>query len=210
MEKSTLSFDLTGTLATFKFCDAVWFEGLPRLYAQKHGGGIDQAREFLTREYKEIGDQVVEWYDIKYWFNRFDLGTGWTELIKEFSPSIEFYPETPQVLERFSQMYDLVLITNAAREFVEIETASIQKYFTRIISSVSDFGEVKKNPEFYAKVCQSLGEAPSGWIHVGDHWQFDYLAPRGIGITTFFLDRQKEKTGNFIIHSLRELETKLL
>ncbi|MDD5093733.1 MAG: HAD family hydrolase [Dehalococcoidia bacterium] len=210
MAKNTLSFDLTGTLATFSFCDAVWFQGIPRLYAAKNGMGFDEAKEYLLRAYDEVGDHAVEWYDIKYWFSRFDLGTGWTELIEEFIPNIEFYPETHAILERFSQTHELVLITNAAREFMEIETASIQKYFSRIISSVSDFGEVKKTPEFYARVCQSVGEDPSGWIHVGDHWQFDYMAPRGAGITTFYLDRQKEQAGDFIIHSLSELESKLL
>ncbi|MFA4835657.1 MAG: HAD family hydrolase [Dehalococcoidia bacterium] len=210
MEKGILSFDLTGTLATFKFCDAVWFEGMPRLFAEKNAISVDESREYLRQNYAELGDQVVEWYDIKYWFARFGLGTGWTELLEEFSHNIEFYPETSAVLEQYSRMYNLVLITNASREFVEVETASIKKYFSKIISCVSDFGEVKKTPEFYARVCESLGGEPSEWIHVGDHWQFDFLAPRGIGITSFYLDRRKESLGEFIIHDLSELESKLL
>jgi HAD superfamily hydrolase (TIGR01549 family) len=210
LEKSVLSFDLTGTLATFRFCDSVWFEGLPTLYAEKNSITFVEAKEHLRKNYDELGDHATEWYDIKYWFARFGLGTGWIKLLQEFSSRIEFYPETLEVLERCSRMYDLVLITNASREFVEIETAPIKRYFRNIISCVSDFGEVKKTPEFYAKVCHSLGEDPAGWIHVGDHWQFDFLAPRGIGITSFYLDRRRARVGEFIIHDLNELERKLL
>lgn len=210
MDIRILSFDLTGTLATFRYCDSVWFEGLPRLYAQKNALSVDEARTVLRKAYDEIGEEALEWYDIKYWFNRFGLGTGWAELLQQHSHTIEFYDETQGVLERCSQSYDLVLITNAAREFVEVETPSITKYFRKVISSVSDFGEVKKHPEFYARVCDSLGVDPSAWVHVGDHWQFDFMAPRGIGMTSFFLDRKKERSGEFIIHSLGELERKLV
>lgn len=210
VKKPILSFDLTGTLATYRFCDAVWFEGLPQLYAQKHHLGIDESREYLTGVYQEVGDQRVEWYDIKYWFQRFDLGNGWNALLKQFSHHIEFYPETPATLEQYRQNYDLVLITNACREFAEVEIASIKEYLSNVISCTSDFGEVKKTPQFYHKVCQSLGEDPADWFHVGDHWQFDYVAPRGIGMTAFYLDRTRETDGEFIIHHLSELASKLL
>ena len=113
--KDVLSFDLTGTLATFSYCDAVWFEGLPELYAEKYNVPVDKAKEYLTEQYKMVGDQAPEWYDIKYWFGRFRLGNGWGKLLEQFSPRIEFYPEAKSTLQQCSQKYDLVLITNAAR-----------------------------------------------------------------------------------------------
>ncbi|MDY6910904.1 MAG: HAD family hydrolase [Chloroflexota bacterium] len=208
--KKTLSFDLTGTLATFKFCNSVWFEGLPKLYSRKNGIGFDEARDYLSKRYDEVGDEAVEWYSIEYWFDRFSLGDGWENLPEQFSHNIEFYPETFEVLEQCSQQYELILLTNAAREFVEIETSSIKKYFSKIISSVSDFGEVKKTPGFYARVCRFLGKEPHELTHVGDHWQFDYIAPQECGLTTLFLDRTRQSSGEFIIHDLGEIQSKLL
>ena len=210
MKNGMLSLDLTGTLATHKFCDAVWFDGLPRLYAVKNAIPLEEAREYLKKNYDEIGDEAVEWYDIKHWFNRFELGENWGQLLEDLSPHIEFYPEATEVLAELGQWYDLVLITNASREFVEVETASIKKYFSQIISSVSDFGEVKKTPEFYARVCRFLGQDPRDLIHVGDHWQFDFVAPRGAGITAFYLDRARKLTGDFILYDLSELKSNLL
>jgi len=206
----TLSFDLTGTLTTYRFSDLIWFEGLPRLFAEKNALPLNEAREYLKKHYDEVGDEAPEWYDIKYWFKRFNLGNGWRELLENFKSEAEFYPEVEDVLAKLSQKYEMILITNASREFVEIEIEPIKGYFKRLISSVSDFGEVKKTPQFYAKVCRSLGKEPRDLIHVGDHWQFDFIAPRQLGIEAIFLDRSGERKGDFIIHSLSELETKLL
>lgn len=210
MKKSILSFDLTGTLATFRFCDAVYFEGLPRLYAARYGVPFEEARAYLKSQYDTLGEEIPEWYDIKYWFHRFGLGDRWDELLREYMPHIEYYSEAPQILERCSREYELVLITNASREFMEIETHPIREYFTRTISCVSDFGEVKKTAEFYGKVCRSLGRRPEEITHVGDHWQFDFVAPRGHGLRAFYLDRTGERSGQDIIHSLVELESRLI
>lgn len=210
MKREILSFDLTGTLATFKFCDAVYFEGLPRLYAERHGTRFEEAQAYLKSQYDTLGEEIAEWYDIKYWFNRLGLGEGWTELLRDFAPRIEFYPEAPDMLERYSREYELILITNAGREFMEIETAPIKKYFARTISCVSDFGEVKKTPDFYGRVCRSLGREPEEITHVGDHWQFDFIAPRGHGLRAFYLDRTGERDGEHIVHDLIELETRLI
>lgn len=210
MGKEVLSFDLTGTLATFRFCDSIWFEGLPRLYAEKHAIDFKGAREHLRRAYDEIGDAAVEWYDIKYWFNRFRLGNEWQSLLEEFSYNIEFYPESEAVLSELGQRYELILITNACREFVDVEIADIKRHFNQVISCVSDFGEVKKTPAFYSRICRFLGREPSDLIHVGDHWQFDFVAPRDFGMNAFYLDRTRERTGEYIIHNLNEMQAKLI
>ena len=210
MKKSILSFDLTGTLATFSFCDSIYFDGLPTLYAEKNGIAIDQAREHLKRCYDEVGDHHIDWYDITYWFDRLDLGNGWNMLLNDLSHNIEFYPESKAVLTELSQEYELILTTNACREFVEIETDPIRDHFSQIISCVSDFGEVKKTPEFYGRVCQFLDRDPEDIIHIGDHWQFHYVAPSEFGLTAFFLDRTGKRSGDYVIHDLSEMVAKLI
>ena len=209
MIRRIISFDLTGTLTTYRFSHRVWFEELPRLFAQKNKIGLDEARERLKRIYGEVGEESPEWYDLKYWFRRLDLGNGWQELLESASTEIEFYPETKQVVEKLSQSSDLVLLTNAAREFVEVEVREIKSYFRSLFSCVSDFGQVKKTPEFFLEVCKVLGVKPGELIHVGDHWKFDYLAPRQAGVRAFYLDRSRKARGKFILHDLQELEERI-
>ena len=210
MKNRILSFDLTGTLATFKFCDSIYFEGLPKLYANKYGIEIGAARQYLVAAYEEVGDQEADWYDLPYWFDRFDLGNGWESLLNDLSHNIEFYPESKDVLSKLSEDYELILISNACREFLDVETSIISKYFSRLISCVSDFGQVKKTPEFYARVCRFLKLEPHEIVHIGDNWQFDYVAPTEYGITSYYLDRTGKQNGDFIIHDLCEIEAKLL
>lgn len=210
MKKKVLSFDLTGTLATFGFCDSIYFEGLPGLYSEKHGIGFEESKHHLIAAYNAIGDQEADWYDLKYWFNRFDLGDGWDSLMADLSHNISFYPESVSVLASLSEKYELILISNACREFLEVETTSIKKFFTRMISCVSDFGEVKKTASFYARICTYLERDPQEIIHIGDNWMFDYVAPTKCGITSFYLDRTREKFGEYVIHDLSEGEARLI
>lgn len=200
---------MTGTLVTYRFCDSVWFEGLPEVYAQRKGVPLEQAKEYMFQEYARVGDERVEWYDIKYWYRHFGLGSGWEMLLDGLRHRREFYSETRQVLESLSGKYDLVVVTNAAKEFVDIEMAEVRHYFKRIFSAVSDFHQVKKTPDFYLQVCRTLGIELQELIHIGDHWQFDFVAPQSLGIRAFYLDREGQKEGPSILHSLMELENRL-
>lgn len=210
MNRPALSFDLTGTLATFGFCDSIYFEGLPRLYASKHGIEIEEAKSYLAGCYDEVGDQEPDWYDIKYWFKRFELGNGWYPLLNELSHNISFHPEAEPVLASLGKKYEIIMVSNACREFIDVETASIRSYFSRIISCVSDFGQVKKTSEFYTMLCQHIGKEPQEIIHIGDNWQFDFVAPREAGLQAIYLDRTKQASGDHVIHTLSELEDALL
>jgi FMN phosphatase YigB (HAD superfamily) len=65
-------------------------------------------------------------------------------------------------------------------------------------------------------VCEILNVKPQAVVHIGDHWVFDFINPRKIGITAYYLDRAQE-TGKerttaelkeddaFIISDLNEL-----
>ncbi len=206
-----ISFDLDGTLVDSEFNDLVWYYGIPELYSKRHNISLEIAREFVSGEYQKIGDQAVEWYDIKFWFRRFGLEGNYQELMNRFRDRVKVYPEVLEVLESLRERYDLILTSNAAREFiaVEIGATGLEGYFTRIFSATSDFEQVKKTPEFYSKICAAVNISPQQMIHVGDHWEFDYLAPRKIGITAFYLGRNGGKKGDFVLRDLRELETKL-
>lgn len=206
-----ISFDMNGTLTQNRFVELIWGEGVPRLYSRAKNISFEQAQEYVFQEYKRVGEERTEWYDIKYWFQFFGLGKGWGELLKSFEHEIKPFPEVIPVLEELSQDCQLIVTTNASQEFVDIElgAAGLKGYFKQIFSSTSDFGEVKKTPEFYSKVCHALQIKPEEVIHVGDHRLFDFTAPQELGIRAFYLNRGGNEKGDFIVKDLREFRDKL-
>lgn len=206
-----ISFDMDGTLVDPEFTDWVWLHGIPTLYAQKWGLPFDKAKAFVVEEYQKVGEGAIEWYDIKYWFRVFQLDEAWETLMKRYAHKINAYEDGHHLLERLKEKYPLVLTSNAGREFIhiEMEVTGLGRYFHRIFSATSDFRAVKKTTEFYRQVCDILKADPSEIVHVGDHYEFDYLVPRALGIQAYYLDRSGKKNGNSVLSDLRDLERKL-
>ena len=202
-----ISFDFDGTITKTTFADLFWLEGLPKLYSEKYNVDLEEAKNFLFREYDKIGKERLEWYDPDYWFNRFNINYSWKKLMEDYSYAIEIYPDVIPTLERLKNSYDFIIISNARREFIEIqmEKLNIKRYFKRVFSTVSDFNMVKKGGEVYRKVCEQMGIDKGELIHVGDDYKFDFLAPRSIGIKAIYLDRKSGRNGNFVISSLEYL-----
>jgi putative hydrolase of the HAD superfamily len=206
-----ISFDMDGTLVDPEYTDWVWLHGIPTLYAEKGGLSFEEAKHFVVEEYLKVGEGAIEWYDIKYWFKFFKLEQNWKDLMERYVDKIDIYPDINPLLDRLRGRFPLVLTSNAGREFidVEMEATGLRKYFDRIFSATSDFGEVKKTMGFYQRICQILGARPQEIVHVGDHYEFDYLVPRSLGIHAFYLDRSGEKQGDLILRDLRDLEKRL-
>ncbi|NIQ05366.1 MAG: HAD family hydrolase [Candidatus Korarchaeota archaeon] len=209
-----VSFDVDGTLVDYSFANAVWLEGIPRLYAEEEGISMDLAKVIVKREYDKVGMERLEWYDINYWLDRFRLRTGtWKTLLKKYRHLIRAYPETYEALRTLRDRgYKLIVISNASRKFLdtELDETNIASYFRQIFSATSDFNKVKKNEVLYRKILDILDVKPSQVIHVGDNWHFDYLAPRKTGMESFFLDRENSKSGKYIVKNLTELLSKIL
>ncbi|MBW1691518.1 MAG: hypothetical protein JRJ70_12355, partial [Deltaproteobacteria bacterium] len=50
-----------------------------------------------------------------------------------------------------------------------------------------------------------MGVKPFEAIHVGDHYDFDYLVPKGLGIEAYYLDRDgKRPKDEFTVRDLKE------
>lgn len=210
-----ISFDLDGTLMKSTYADLVWLEGVPKFYAKEKGIDIEKAKKYLKKEYDTIGDNRAEWYDLEYWFHRFNLKNNWRDLLEKYRYAIEPFPEVPNVLRRLYQKYELIIISNAKREFIEIELleTKLRKYFTSVFSSTSDFHKVKKVvkkvPEFYETICNKIGINPNEMIHIGDHKEFDYTIPMKLGIQSFYLNRKKTTKGEYIVYDLEEFEKRI-
>ena len=206
-KKKLISFDLDSTLVDPTYTTFVWEIGIPQLYAKKYNISLSEAKSIVISEYKRIGDSTLEWYDIKYWFKYFGLPGRWENLLEEHRDKIRPFPEVKEVMEDLVQYFELIVTSNAAREFVEVELkeAEIEDYFTRIFSATTDFGQVKKTPQFYRRICEIMGTSPSNTIHVGDHYEFDYVVPKSLGMDAYYLDRDgKKPKDRSTVQNLRE------
>ena len=128
--------------------------------------------------------------------------------MERYTDKIRVYPDVHPMLKRLEGRFPLILTSNAGREFIdlEMEATGLGRYFCKIFSATTDFGEVKKTVGFYQRVCQILETRPQEIVHVGDHYEFDYLVPRSLGIRAFYLDRSGKRNGDSVIPELKDLE----
>jgi putative hydrolase of the HAD superfamily len=201
-----ISFDMDGTLITFDFTDAVWRIGLPALYAQQKGISQTEARALLEREYDVVGDGRLEWYNLSYWLDLFSLESDVSSLLIPHRDLIRAYPEVMAVLEALHKRFSLIIISSAAREFLELELegSGLSRFFDRIYSTTSDFGKVKEEA-VYSAICKDVGLNLEELTHVGDHREFDYVVPRRLGAKAYYLDRSGKETGDSVLGDLTEL-----
>jgi putative hydrolase of the HAD superfamily len=182
-----ISFDAEGTLVTPDFSQTMWHEAIPLLYAQKNEIDLAQAKKFIAEEYDKIGDQRLEWYDARYWFNSLGLGAP-EPVIQSCRNKISYYPEVTEVLSSLASKCKLIIASGTPQELLHYLLRDIRHYFTRVFSSLSHYHQLK-SPEFYLEICQEMNVQPSQVVHVGDNWQFDFLNSRQAGINAFHLDR---------------------
>jgi len=204
-----ISFDSEGTLVEPKFSTLIWEHDIPHLYAEKLGLSFEAAKTRLLEEYNRIGDERIEWYDVSYWFKALGLSGDWRGLLRARQSICKYYPEVKGVLDRLKEEYTLIVTSNTIKEFLEVQLKDLAGFFTRIFSVPSDFGEVKKSPEFYRRICGIIGAKPKDCAHVGDHVKFDYRVPSQIGISAYHLDRSGILKGNHVVHDLLEFEKRI-
>ncbi|MCX8012355.1 MAG: HAD family hydrolase [Desulfobacterota bacterium] len=203
-----ISFDLDGTLVDSTYVNLVWEKGIPELYALKNNLSLEEATKKIIAEYEKVGDGSLKWYDIKYWFEFLELPGNWNNLLQKYRNKVRLFPEVREVIEVLSKKFQLIVTSNAAREFVEIEIkeTGIGHYFSWVFSATSDFGQLKKTPQFYQQVCEIIRVNPLQVVHIGDHYEFDFLAPQKLGIKAYYLDRNGNKPENgFTIKNLKKL-----
>ncbi|MEF8847937.1 MAG: HAD family hydrolase [Candidatus Thermoplasmatota archaeon] len=206
-----ISFDLDGTLVKKEYTDIIWLKALPRIYSQEKNISFEKAESFIRKKYNEIGEERKEWYDINYWFNRFNLKSSWKKLLKNYSKKIELFSDVKKVLNKLYDKYDLIISSNARREFIdiELENTRIEGYFQGIFSSTSDFNTVKKNPDFYKKILKRLNVKKDEIVHIGDSEKFDYLVPKKVGITSFLINRRREIKKPYSVENLKEFRSRI-
>lgn len=117
-----VSFDMDGTLIQKDYVEHVWLEAIPELYAKKNGMDVEDAKEYVMNEYLKVGEAAIEWYDIKYWLKKFEIDCDWRELLESHAHMLKLYPEVNEVLENLRGKHELIITSNAAHEFIEVES----------------------------------------------------------------------------------------
>jgi FMN phosphatase YigB (HAD superfamily) len=210
-EFKAIFFDLDGTLVDGAYGNMVWLDGLAELYGRRHSMPLDDAKKLVKSAYDSIGEGNVLWYDITYWLKRFDMAISVPKLLDRYSEHIRVIQGVAEVLERLSKEYMLVIASNAARIFVdkELSHSGLARYFAHTISATSDFEMVKKEEEFYRRLCRMFKVEPLEMVHVGDHAVFDVEVPLRVGLDAFHYNPNGPSNGR-AIRDFRELLDRLL
>jgi len=200
-----ISFDVDGTLVDLEYNDLIWFKEIPELVAKKKKISFEKSLKFVHEEYTKLGEHNLNWYDINYWISYFGLEISPNKIFEKYESQVQIYPEVIPLLEELKKNFILIVITAMHREFLIPKMKKLGKYFKFSFSALSDFKELK-NSEIYSKISKDLKVHPEQILHIGDHWEFDYLAARKAGMNAIYLDRSNTKKGNFVVNNLTEIK----
>jgi len=205
MMKPVISFDLDGTIVKPDFNDLIWLKVVPSLYARKYGITFKEAKNRVTKAYSGISERDVRWYRLDFWLERFQLDVDQNELLEKYTDKVEVYRDVLPVLKELRCNFRMVISSGMSDEFiaVKLRKCSLEKYFDQIFSAASLL-EVVKTAKFYRSICAALNLKPGSLIHIGDHYQMDYLIPRRVGLDAYYLDRDhshcrvKKRVGDLV------------
>ena len=198
-----ISFDMDGTLVSENVDDFIWNEELPRLYAEKHNLSLEEAKKEVYAEYykQRYIDKVKEWTSIEYWLKFYNI--KYEEVYERLSNETKIYEEVFEVLDYLKTKYDLIVITSAYEDFmnVKLDSQSLKNYFKKTYSS-KDTVSGKKDPFLFKKVLEDFNITNKEIIHAGDNHYYDKEVPESLGIKSYLINR--EEKGD--IKSLKELK----
>ena len=200
-----ISFDVDGTLVDLEYNDLIWFKEIPELIAKKKRISFEKSLKYVGEEYNKLGEHNLNWYDINYWVTYFGLKVSPNNILDKYESQVKIFPEVISLLEELKKNFILIIISSMPREFLIPKMKKLGKYFKFSFSALSDFKELK-NSEIYSKISKTLNVLPEQILHIGDHWEFDYLAAQKAGMKAIYLDRSNIKKGNCIINNLTEIK----
>lgn len=202
-----VSFDMDGTLIPKSFADDFWLKRVPELYSERFDLTKEKAKEMLLEEYEEMGREDIRWYLPDHWFSKYGLQQEPRDVLEELREEYELYKDAKETIQGLHGEYELIVISNGIKMFIEVGLDDFRNYFSKLYSSVSDFGSSSKTPNVYRKVCKNLDVSPEKVVHIGDKLNNDYHPAEKAGMRSYLIDREKSQEG--ALKDLREL-TRLL
>jgi len=147
----TVLLDMDGTLLDLNFDNHFWLEFVPLRYAEKNNLTIEQAKEKLMPQFKQM-EGKLEWYCLDYWSTELKLDIA--GLKAEISGLIAVLPHVVDFLEAVQKSSrKLILVTNAHRDSLDLkmEKTCLHPLFDHIISS-HDYQSPKEHQAFWHKL----------------------------------------------------------
>jgi len=184
-----ISFDMDGTLIPKDFADDFWLKKIPYLYSQQTDISKEEAQERFMKEYEEMGQDDIRWYEPEYWFSKYGLNQKPRDVLEGLRTEYELYDDAKEIIKKLCEKYDLIIISNGIKMFIEVGLGEYQTFFTKLYSSVSDFGMSSKTPYLYREICKELDVKPEKAIHVGDDRENDYVSAKKAGMRSYLLSR---------------------
>jgi len=205
MTLRALSFDVQGTITDARFGDRFWREVLPLRYAEKNGLTVDAARAELAALFKEIGPYDIRYYSVDHWCDV--LGFTFVDVVPELGAP-QRYPEMIALLDELAPRVRLIATSSTTHGFLSLELGAAAGRFSRVYSSIDDFGIAGKPPELYSRIAKEEGVDPSELLHIGDDPVMDVENARKAGCAAFFFDKKEDRA--LVVDRLRTLLVRVL
>ncbi|KAM4740559.1 haloacid dehalogenase-like hydrolase domain-containing protein 3 [Anableps anableps] len=120
------------------------------------------------------------------------LNTIATNMYQDFcnAEKWEVFPDSKTALERCSSLgLKLGVVSNFDNRLETIlRNCGLLSYFSFLVTSEAA-GVAKPSPAIFHQALQKCGGPADRVAHIGDHYVYDYLASRSVGIHGFLLDR---------------------
>lgn len=144
----TVLLDMDGTLLDLHFDNHFWREHVPLRYAERHGVGIEIARETLFPRFR-AAEGTMQWYCIDYWSDVLDLDIA--ELKAEVDHLIAVHHHVIDFLDALRSTHRrAVLVTNAHQKSLDLkmERTRLAGHFDALICA-HECGRPKEDPQFW-------------------------------------------------------------
>lgn len=206
-----ISFDCDGTLIDGNFNNYVWYEEIPKLYAEKYKMSFDEAYKIIKSEYDEYERKKdIRWGNPTYWIEKYKLNTTLEDVVKK--EKIKIF-EDVDILEQLKERYRLIVFSVCSKDYLDIKliTGGLERYFEKTFSMVTDFKDensLSKTSNAFRKICKNLGVQPYEIVHIGDSVDWDYKPAKEANIKALLIDRDNKYSNQDInkMRSLRELK----
>lgn len=204
-----VSLDVTGTLVDGRSVKYFWDSLIPSTYASRNNISFEEAFSYVKQRYSMVSDEDLRWYLPEYWIEKLNIEKSCEELLEELKSKVTVFPDVEPAIIRLSSDYSLIVSSNLPRVFLKIVLGDLEKYFSRIFSSVSTYSLPHKTAEFYSRVCRDMGVSPGEVLHVGDNMMYDYVVPRVMGMRSLLIRRYTSPRQSYEVGSLEDVLDRL-